>query len=403
VSLSTTQENGSGVSVSSGWQMISRSSAFGGRRAVTSNSGETASFSFVGREVAWVARRGRDAGIAQVSIDGGSPTSVNLYRSSAASRRMVFSAILGSASHNLTITTQSSGAKVDVDAFAVLADPSTPEPPPPPPTNPPPTTPPANTATLVGAGDIASCSNTNDSDTVAVAATVPGTVFTAGDNVYPDGQAQNYTNCYEPSWGALKDRTRPVLGNHDYYNSPGAAAYFSYFGAAAGDPSTGWYKYDAGSWRVYALNSECNSTTCPQQYTWLQNDLATDAHLCTLAIWHRPRFSTGPHGNANDMDSIWRLLATAGAEIVINGHDHIYERLVPLDADGNPSAAGVREFVVGTGGVGHYSVAASPIVATADNTSFGVLRLDLSDGAYTWQFLPTDAGGYTDSGSDVCH
>jgi len=383
--LETAQEDDAAVSLSGGWPLVSRATAFSGRRAVSTQSGNSATFTFSGREVGWVARKGRDAGTVDVMIDGRDPAPLNLYRSSAASRRIVFMATPPTTgAHTLTITTTSAG-KVDVDAFVVLADVPLPE-------------------TLVGAGDIASCNSTDDSDTAALAAGVAGIVFTAGDNVYPNGTADNFANCYDPSWGVLKSRTKPVPGNHEYEGVPGASGYFGYFGDAAGDPQEGWYKYDAGTWRVYALNSECDSTTCPQQLAWLKSDLGQEPHECSLALWHRPRFSTGPHGDATDMAAVWSLLAANGVDVVINGHDHVYERFTPLDADGNPSSTGIRDFVVGTGGESHYSfVTDSTSIDVRDNTSFGVLRLDLAQGGYSWQFLPTASGTFTDSGTSTCH
>src|SRR3954466_6463648 len=333
---STAQESDRSVNLSAGWQIVSRAAAFGGRRAVTTQGAATVTYAFTGREVGWVARLGPSAGTAEVTVDGGPAVDVSLKRTKSTNRRLVVTRSWSSVGqHTLTVTTKTAGASYDVDAFVVIGN--------------------ADDATLVGAGDIASCTSTKDSATAAAAAGVPGIVFTAGDNVYPDGAPTNYTNCYDPSWGTLKDRTMPVPGNHDYENNPGAPGYFGYFGAAAGDAQKGWYKYDAGTWRVYALNSECTSTTCPQQYDWLKGDLAAEPHLCTLAIWHRPRFSTGPHGNNPRLDDVWKLLYANGAEVVLNGHDHMFERYVPLDGAGTPKGNGLREFVVGTGGASLYA------------------------------------------------
>jgi Calcineurin-like phosphoesterase len=382
----TAQEDDPAVGLSLDWTIISKTTAFEGRRATTTTGGATATFTFTGREVGWVARLGPKAGTANVSVDGGPATVVDLHRSSASNRRLVYAASWSTtAQHVVTLTTTRSGYGVDVDAFIVLGDPSA--------------------ATLVGAGDIASCSSAADNATAIAAASVNGTVFTAGDNVYPDGSPDNYTNCYDPSWGTLKTRTQPVPGNHDYYNNPGAAGYFAYFGAAAGDPAKGWYRYEAGTWRIYALNSECDATTCLEQYDWLNGDLAAEPHLCTLAIWHRPRFSTGPHGDATDMAAIFKLLYENHAEVVLNGHDHVYERFMPINADGAPDAAnGVREFVVGTGGAPLYTFTTdSTSIDVRDDSTYGVLRLDLAEGAYSWQFIPAGGGTFTDSGTGTCH
>jgi hypothetical protein len=195
-----------------------------------------------------------------------------------------------------------------------------------------------------------------------------------------------------------------VPGNHDYLNSSGTAAgYFGYFGAAAGDPATGWYSYDIGTWRIYALNSECNTTTCPQQLDWLAGKLAAEPHQCTLALWHRPRFSTGAHGDSKRMDAAWQLLAQSGADVIVGGHDHTYERYVPLDGTGAADPNGMREFVVGTGGAELYRFKTDDArVEVRQDTEFGVLRLDLRAGTYSWQFLSA-TGPFTDAGTGTCH
>ncbi len=267
--------------------------------------------------------------------------------------------------------------------------------------------------TLVGAGDIAVCgSYADDSATAAIVSDVlaeqPSNVaFTAGDNVYPDGSSNWYGACYDPTWGAFKLRTRPVPGNHDYYNNPTAAGYFGYFGSQAGPSGRGYYRYDAGSWRVYALTSECvrGSRCYIRQYRWLRADLVNNPHQCVLAIWHRPRFSSGAeHGSSTRMAPVFDLLYRKGAEIVLTGHDHDYERFAPTDPDGVPAANGVRQWVVGTGGAPLYSFASTPLAASEvrNADTHGVLRLDLAPSGYYWQFIATQ-GSFTDSGSGACH
>jgi hypothetical protein len=269
----------------------------------------------------------------------------------------------------------------------------------------------STTVTLVGAGDIASCSYSRDSATGALVAGVlaadPSAIaFTAGDNVYPDGTPSNYPDCYDPAWGSFRSRTRPAPGNHDYYHSPGAAGYFAYFGRRAGRYHRGWYKFTAGTWRVYSLNSECGKNTrCHRrQYRWLAADLVNNPHQCVMAIWHRPRFSTGPHGNSARMSDIFQLLYDHGAELVVAGHDHMYERYLPLDPSGNADPVnGIQEFVVGTGGAALYGFKTdSPQIAVRNNTAHGVLELTLAPGGYSWQFLAT-GGTFTDSGTASCH
>ena len=269
--------------------------------------------------------------------------------------------------------------------------------------------------TLVGAGDIAVCgSNTSDTRTAQhvqsiLLADTTAIAFTLGDNVYPDGSSSWYGACYEPTWGAFKSRTRPVPGNHDYYNNPNGEGYFEYFGANAGPVGRGWYRYDAGSWRVYALSSECvrGSRCYVRQYRWLRVDLVNNPHQCVIAMWHRPRFSSGEeHGSSTRMAPVFKLLYDHGAEIVLSGHDHNYERFIPIAADGGIAPnTGIRQWVVGTGGTSlrPFDEPALPATATRDATAHGVLRLDLYEGGYDWQLLTTSNNPYTDTGSGTCH
>ena len=231
-------------------------------------------------------------------------------------------------------------------------------------------------------------------------------MFTAGDDVYPEGSAAAYSTCYEPSWGAFKSRTRPTPGNHDVQGDASGTAYFDYFGTNAGYGRRGYYAFEAGTWRIYALNSECaDSGSCQAQRDWLAADLAAAPHLCSAAIWHRPRFSEGPHGSANDLDSLFKLLYSNGVELLISGHDHMYERLTPVDGTGAVDLArGVRQLVVGTGGAPLYTPATTlPIVEVEDHVTHGALRLDLAPGSYAWTFLPAGSGTFTDNGTSACH
>ncbi len=265
----------------------------------------------------------------------------------------------------------------------------------------------AATATLVGAGTVASCSSSGDEATAAILDATPGTVFTLGDNVYPSGSLANYQNCYNPSWGRHKARTAPALGNHEYDTSPTAADYFSYFGAAAGDPTKGYYSYDLGAWHIVALNSDVSMSAGSAQEQWLRTDLAAHPQRCTLAYWHHPRFSSGStHGSMAQAQPLWQALYDAGAEIVLSGHEHNYERFAPQTPGGALDLArGIREFVVGTGGgAGAYPfgtpIANSEVRLTGVN---GVLKLTLGDGTYAWQFIPVAGQTATDSGSGTCH
>ncbi|MGH8974535.1 MAG: metallophosphoesterase family protein, partial [Acidimicrobiia bacterium] len=216
-----------------------------------------------------------------------------------------------------------------------------------------------------------------------------------------------YRNCYEPSWGRHKARTRPVVGNHEYGTS-GAAGYFGYFGTAAGTAGEGFYSYDLGAWHVVVLNSNCGAVSCSvgsAQEKWLRADLAASQAACTVALWHHPRFSSGSHGNDLSVQPLWNALYEYGAELVLNGHDHTYERFAPQRPDGTlDNAHGIREFVIGTGGRPLYSFnAIKPNSEARNNTVFGVLRLTLRSGSYDFRFVPEAGGTYTDSGSASCH
>ncbi len=265
-------------------------------------------------------------------------------------------------------------------------------------------TPAPNDRVFVGAGDIASCVSNGDEATALLLDNISGTVFTLGDNVYPNGTSSDFTNCYAPSWGRFKTRTRPVPGNHDY-GTGSASAYLKYFGAAAGDASKSYYSYDLGAWHLIALNSEIVASLGSPQEKWLRADLAANPKTCTLAYWHKPRFSSGPHGSDVTFRALWQALYDYGAEVVLNGHDHDYERFAPQNPDGEPdSAKGIREFVVGTGGASAY-----PFLSVRPNSEaqienvFGVLKLTLHATSYDWQFMPVAGETETDMGSAACH
>ena len=252
---------------------------------------------------------------------------------------------------------------------------------------------------LVGAGDIARCSARGDEATARLLGQIGGTIFTTGDNAYPSGSAQNYAECYEPSWGQYLTRTRPSPGNHDYV-TPGATGYFDYFRWRAGPDDRGYYVYERGDWRIYSLNSEVMSGT---QLDWLGADLAANPTECILAYWHRPLFSSGQHSNHPDVKPFWSLLHAAGAEVVVNGHDHDYERFAMLRPGGTRSSTGIRQFVVGTGGGSLRPFAEiQPNSIVRIRSTYGVIRLVLRSDGYSWEFISVD-GTIKDSGSDSCH
>jgi len=258
-------------------------------------------------------------------------------------------------------------------------------------------------AILVGAGDIATCTAYADDSTARLLDDIPGIVFTAGDNAYPSGAPESYANCFNPTWGRHKARMRPAVGNHDYETAD-AAGYFDYFGAAAGEPGKGFYSYDYGAWHILVINSSIDVDTNSPQLQWLRADLAAHPALCTLAYFHYPLFSSGTYA-VPGMRATWNALYAGGADVVISGHDHIYERFAPQTPEGVADAAhGIREFIVGTGGRSHLPLAGvAPNSEVRDNKTFGVLKLTLHASGYDWVFVPVTGGTFTDSGSGTCH
>jgi hypothetical protein len=258
---------------------------------------------------------------------------------------------------------------------------------------------------FVGAGDITSCSSTADTATARLLSGIAGTVFTTGDNAYNSGNASEFSKCYGPTWGQFKTRTRPTAGNHEYLTT-GAAGYFGYFGSRAGAVGKGYYVFNLGTWRIYALNSNCAYVSCTStsaQAHWLEADLAANPHKCVLAFWHHALFSSGPHGNNPDVKPLWDILYAAHADVVVNGHDHTYERFARQSPSGTATVGGIREFVVGTGGRSHYSWATiKPNSQDRNNRTYGVLKLTLKDGSYTWRFVPIAGKTFTDSGTTTC-
>ena len=253
--------------------------------------------------------------------------------------------------------------------------------------------------TLVGAGDIATCDREEDELTAQLLDTIPGTVFTTGDNAYVNGSYSEYLSCYDPSWGRHKHRTKPVPGNHEY-NTSGAAGYFQYFNNI---PS--YYAYNLGSWRIYALNSEIDASLSSPQVAWLVEDLEANPSQCVLAYWHKPRWSSGTNnGSEPSLQHLWEILYEADAELVITGHEHNYERFAEMDSSGAEASPGLREIVVGTGGAGLYDFG-KPLAASQvrDSTSYGVLKLTLHRTGYDWEFIPAANSTFTDSGSSQCH
>jgi hypothetical protein len=261
---------------------------------------------------------------------------------------------------------------------------------------------------LVGAGDIAH-SGTADDATAKLLDGIPGTVFTAGDNVYDNGTAAEFSKSYAPSWGRHKGRTYPSAGNHDY-GTAGASGYYGYFGARAGDPTKGYYSYELGAWHVIVINSNCSAiggcAAGSKQEKWLRADLAASTKKCTLSYWHHPRFNSGAkHGSSTSMTAVWKALYDYGAEIVVSGHEHLYERFSPQTPTGAADPTkGITQFVVGTGGAGIYGFGTPlPNSVVRYNGGHGVIKFTLQATKADFQFISVEGKTFTDKGSVACH
>ena len=263
---------------------------------------------------------------------------------------------------------------------------------------------------ILAAGDIASCTGQKDEATARLLDNTSGKVLVLGDSAYPDGSPTQMKNCYGPAWGRHKSRTRPAVGNHEYH-TPGAAGYFTYFGAAASPLQAGctkycrgFYSFNLGAWHIVALNSEINHAAGSLQEKWLRADLARNKSACTLAYWHRPLFSSGSHSNNSDVAPLWNALYDYGVDVVLNGHDHLYERFAPQNPQGKAdSAHGIRQFTAGTGGASLYSYSSTkPNSQVRNNQTWGVLKLILHSTGYDWKFIPIAGQSFTDSGTAKC-
>ena len=250
---------------------------------------------------------------------------------------------------------------------------------------------------LLAVGDIGSCDGRADDAVADLASRLPGTIALMGDIAYENGSHQQFAQCFDPAWGPMLERLRPTLGNHEL-RTEGADGYFDYFGAAAGEPGQGWYSYDLGAWHVVALNSNCEFVSCSAgsaQVSWLRADLADHPSDCLLAYWHHPRWSSGKHGNQPQVQDFWQVLADAGADVILNGHDHTYERVLH---------DGIRQFIVGTGGRSLYPFEKAPLAETEARWAdgYGLLWLSLGPGTYDWEYLALGRSGFEDSGSGTC-
>jgi hypothetical protein len=258
-----------------------------------------------------------------------------------------------------------------------------------------------------GAGDISICGQMGDDQTadILINQVGSGLYFSAGDSSNENGTMYEYQNCFGPSWGQLLPDLRVVPGNHDYYNNP-LENYWIYFDGIAGEPGKGWYSFQHGDWHIVMLNSNCGYVGCgpsSEQLAWLKQDLALSKNQCSLAIWHHPRFNSGIAGNADWLYTFWDVLYEYGADVVVNGHDHHYERMAKIDPQGEVDRIfGVRSFIVGTGGASHYGIdRIQPYSEMRITDHFGIIQFELKSSNYTWQFINVE-GEVMDRGSDVC-
>jgi hypothetical protein len=274
-----------------------------------------------------------------------------------------------------------------------------------------------NTATgsnvLLAAGDIAECEHPGDEATAKILARFPdATIQTLGDNAYQEGTSADFNACFAPSWGRFKDRTWAATGNHDH-STKDAQGYSDYFGTRGGPHDKYYYSYDLGAWHVVVLNGDCwrigGCELNDPQIEWLRRDLEEHASACTLAVAHRPPFSSGRYGDPEDtrrVRPIWQVLYEEGVEVFLTAHEHSYERFAPMNAQGErDDERGVRLFVAGTGGGNLRGFKYDPLPTTEirNDDTWGVLKLNLKQAGYDWEFLPVEGKTFTDSGSGTCH
>lgn len=259
----------------------------------------------------------------------------------------------------------------------------------------------AQTTVLLAAGDIGVCGSAGAVQTGAMLDELQGTVLALGDIAYPHGTIEDFLNCYDPVWGRHKSRTRPAPGNHEY-ESAGAQPYFDYFGAAAGPAGLGYYSFRAGDWLVLSLNSNIPVGGTTAQAQWIRTELAANTSRCALAYFHHPLYSSGPNGDNARLAGLWQLLFDNGVDVILNGHEHLYERYGPMSPDGQLNPRGIRQFIVGTGGAGLYSVQRVHPASEVQLISHGLLKLTLAAQGYQWEFLQVN-GTRGDFGQDLCH
>jgi 3',5'-cyclic AMP phosphodiesterase CpdA len=254
---------------------------------------------------------------------------------------------------------------------------------------------------VVGVGDTGLCGSPGVAAVAKLVGTLEGPIILVGDLAYPDGSAANFRDCFEPHWGRMRTRFRTVPGNHDYQTA-GARGYLSYFGEAAGEDTTGFYSFMAGDWLILMLNSNIPAGRGSAQWEFARRQIESQRTPCTMAVWHHPLFSSGPNGDNTQMTDLWALLEAAPIEVILTGHDHLYERFARQMSDARPEPArGVRQFTVGTGGADLYGIARVAPNSEVRIVDFGALLLTLEPAQYRWDFR-TANGVSQDAGLETC-
>jgi hypothetical protein len=258
------------------------------------------------------------------------------------------------------------------------------------------------TTVLLATGDIGVCGSAAAVGTGQMLDELEGTILAVGDMAYRHGTAQEFETCYDPVWGRHKARTRPAPGNHEY-ESAAAQPYFDYFGSQAGPSGQGYYSFKSGDWLVLSLNSNLPVGNTTAQALWIRSELTANTSRCALAYFHHPLYSSGPNGDNARLAGLWQLLYENGVDVIVSAHEHLYERYAPMSPDGQRNdTRGIRQFIVGTGGAGLYTVMRAHPQSEIQVIAHGMLKLTLAAQSYSWEYLQL-GGGKSDVGNDACH